>query len=85
MPKSLSKSGPFTMPPPPVLHVFLPARVRNREHARNTRIRKKQYVESLKLQVGEMLQAKAREERDAELESNKISAEVREIDGWTNG
>ncbi|CAM9845162.1 unnamed protein product [Scytosiphon promiscuus] len=50
-------------------------RVRNREHARNTRIRKKQYVESLKLQVGEMLQAKAREERDARLESSKITAE----------
>ncbi|CAM9208875.1 unnamed protein product, partial [Ectocarpus fasciculatus] len=50
-------------------------RVRNREHARNTRIRKKQYVESLKLQVGEMLQAKAQEERDAQLETSKISAE----------
>ncbi|CBJ34076.1 conserved unknown protein [Ectocarpus siliculosus] len=49
-------------------------RVRNREHARNTRIRKKQYVESLKLQVGEMLQAKAQEERDAQLETSNMSA-----------
>ncbi len=74
----------------PPAHVFLPSRVRNREHARNTRIRKKQYVESLKVQVGEMIQAQAREERDAELESNKITAEVREREGgmdqwWMKG
>lgn len=62
------------LPAPPSLRAN--SRVRNREHARNTRIRKKQYVESLKLQVGEMLQAKAREERDARLESSKITAEV---------
>lgn len=51
--------------------------MRNREHARNTRIRKKEYVESLKVQVEEMLQAKAREERETLLESDKVSAEVR--------
>lgn len=54
------------------------SRDRNREHARNTRIRKKQYVENLKLQVGEMLQVKAREERDSMLDSSKLSAEVRQ-------
>lgn len=31
------------------------------------------------MQVGEMLQAKAREEREALLESDKISAEVRDL------
>lgn len=36
-------------------------------------------MESLKLQVGEMLQANAQEERDAQLETSKISAKVR---GW---
>ena len=59
--------------------------MRNREHARNTRIRKKEYVESLKVQVGEMLQAKAREEREALLESDKISAEVRGAWGRARG
>ncbi|CAM9212181.1 unnamed protein product, partial [Sphacelaria rigidula] len=50
------------------------SRDRNREHARNTRMRKKQYIENLKLQIGEMLQAKARDERDALMDSSRQSA-----------
>lgn len=55
------------------------SRDRNREHARNTRIRKKQYVENLKLQIGEMLQAKAREERDIVLDQSRQAAAVRRL------
>ncbi|CAM9675615.1 unnamed protein product, partial [Ascophyllum nodosum] len=51
------------------------SRDRNREHARNTRIRKKQYVENLKTQIGELLQMKARAERNTLLVSSKASTE----------
>lgn len=59
----------------PLSHAY--SRDRNREHARNTRIRKKQYIENLKLQIGEMLQTKARDERDALLYCSRQSAAVR--------
>lgn len=68
----------------PYMLCMLYSRDRNREHARNTRIRKKQYIENLKLQIGEMLQSKARDERDAILNSSRESASVR-VFFWCSG
>ncbi|CAM9825931.1 unnamed protein product [Choristocarpus tenellus] len=52
------------------------SRDRNREHARNTRLRKKQYLEHLHRQVEKLTSEKNRLEREQELATKKREEEV---------
>eukprot|EP00638_Chattonella_subsalsa_P020194 CAMPEP_0117872960 /NCGR_PEP_ID=MMETSP0950-20121206/11410_1 /TAXON_ID=44440 /ORGANISM="Chattonella subsalsa, Strain CCMP2191" /LENGTH=696 /DNA_ID=CAMNT_0005725865 /DNA_START=34 /DNA_END=2124 /DNA_ORIENTATION=+ len=54
-------------------------RDRNREHARNTRLRKKAFVDELKKQVQDLAAAREREERERHLESQRSAAAMNEI------
>jgi len=49
-------------------------RDRNREHARNTRLRKKAFVDELKKQVQDLAAAREREERERHLECQRSAA-----------
>jgi hypothetical protein len=49
-------------------------RDRNREHARNTRLRKKAFVEELKRQVEELVEAKEREDRERQSAVDRANA-----------
>lgn len=56
---------------------ILAAKEKNREHAKNTRLRKKNYIESLKKSIKELSDEREKTERDKKQSMNKIMEQVR--------